>query len=320
MTEQNSIILSVIIINYNLEEEISDCLRSLLNTFNQIENFSDSFEVIIVDNNSPNKKLPEIEKKFPSQQIHFLYSDVNLGFGKGCNLGASIAKGKYLLFLNPDTLVEEDIVTPILKLFNSDNTVGIVGPKQQIRKPFFDFSSGFYPNIFFELLNLFGMGVFFEGFVMHTLTKLTSKDYLNVHWILGAAIFIKKELFEAIDGFDRDYFMFFEEVDLCRRVQKSGYRIIYYHKIKIHHIGSVSGKRDYFLYTLRTYSSKYLFLTKHYRFPLKQLMILFLYLQSISQILIWLILNPLKSSKSRQKIKSFYYLIKHRFRNKIDIN
>ena len=317
---QKTIILSVIIINYNLEEEISDCLKSLIKTLSAIEKYSDSFEVIILDNNSPNKKLPELERKFGTHYIHFFYSDINLGFGKGCNLAASKAKGKYLLFLNPDTIVSEDIFTPIIDIFENDKTIGIIGPKQQTRKPFFDFSAGYSPNLFFEIFNLAGLGVFLEGLFIYALTKLSSKDHFNVNWILGAAIFIKKEIFEKVNGFDRDFFMFFEEVDLCKRVNAEGYRIIYHHTQKIHHIGSVSGKRNYFLYTVRTYASKYLYLTKHFKFPLKQLMIPLLYFQMFTQILIWLLLSPLYYSKSRQKIKSFLYLIKHRMRNEIDLN
>lgn len=314
----SKLLLSIIIINYNLEDEIEKCLISLLKTLNGIEFLSEAFEIIIIDNNSPNKKLPELEKKFSSDKIHFYYSDINLGFGKGCNLGASKAKGEYLLFLNPDTIVQEDIFTPIFKLFQSNDQIGIIAPKQQVRKPFFDFSAGFYPNIFYEILNLFGVGVFFEGFLMNLLTRISSKSFIKVGWILGAAIFIKKNLFEEINGFDKDYFMFFEELDLCKRVVKEGYKIIYYHSIKINHIGSVSGKKNYFLYTVRTYASKKIFIEKHYNFPEKQIMLLLLYLQLFSQIFIWIFLSPISKEKSKQKIKSFIYLIRNNLINNID--
>jgi GT2 family glycosyltransferase len=316
----SEVIISIIIVNYNLEKEILDCLTSLITTFKKTEKLSDRYEIIIVDNNSPNKKLHEIEEKFRSDNIHFVYSEVNLGFGKGCNLGASKAKGKYLLFLNPDTIVTEDIFNPIIGLFEKDKTIGIVGPQQQTRKPFFDFSAGYSPNLFFEFFNLFGLGIFAEGLIVYVLTKLSQREYFSVNWILGASIFIKKELFETVGGFDKDYFMFFEELDLFRRIRRKGYKIVYFHKIKIHHIGSVSGKRNYFLYTVRTYSSKYLYIKKHYRFHLKFIMTFMLYLQLFSQILIWALLSPLNYEKSKHKIRSFIYLIKHRLRNNIDIN
>lgn len=114
--------------------------------------------------------------------------------------------------------------------------------------------------------------------------------------------------------------MFFEEVDLCKRIKKLNYKVIYYHSLKINHIGSVSGKKNYFLYTLRTYASKAIFLKKHYRFPLMQIMISFLFIQMFSQKIIWTVLYPINKNKSLQKIKSFNYLLKNKLMNKIDIN
>lgn len=305
-------ILSIIIINYNLAKEIEDCLKSLLQTLGTHRELQ--FEIIIVDNNSPDKKLPETEKIFNQENIKFYYLDENVGFGKGCNYGFTKATGKYLCFLNPDTVIKENIFSPIINLFEYDSTIGIVGPKQQVRKPFFDFSAGFYPNVFFELFNLFGVGVFSEGFIVYLLTRIKKNKVLQVDWILGASIFIKAELFNKIDGFDKDYFMFYEEVDLCKRVSNNGFRIVYFPQYSIHHIGSVSGKKDYRLYTIRTYSSKYLYISKHYKSLYKFIMKSILHIQLFSQMIIWSILFPLNKDKSRQKLKAFFYLLTHKMR------
>lgn len=309
---KNNIELSFIIINYNLAKEIEDCLNSLMLIVDAIKDFR--YEIIIVDNNSPDKKLPDTEKIFKQENIKFYYLDENVGFGKGCNYGFSKASGEYLCFLNPDTIIKEDIFLPIIALFENDRSIGIIGPKQQVRKPFFDFSAGFYPNLFFELFNLFGVGVFFEGLVVYLLTRLKTNKILEVDWILGASIFIKAELFNEIHGFDKDYFMFYEEVDLCKRVTNKGYKIIYYPKYSIHHIGSVSGKKDYTLYTIRTYSSKYIYISKHYRLLNKYLMRLMLFIQLFSQIIIWIILFPMNKQKSKQKLNAFYYLLIHKMK------
>lgn len=307
---KNKIDLSIVIINYNLAKEIENCLNSLLLIIDSIKNFN--YEIIIVDNNSPDKKLPDTEKIFIQENIKFYYLDENIGFGKGCNYGFTKASGEYICFLNPDTIIKEDIFLPIIDLFENDNSIGIIGPKQQVRKPFFDFSAGFYPNLFFELFNLFGLGVFFEGLIVYTLTKLKKKKVLEVDWILGASIFIKAGLFNEINGFDKDYFMFYEEVDLCKRVTNKGYKIIYYPKYSIHHIGSVSGKKDYTLYTIRTYSSKNIYISKHYRLLYKLLMRSMLFIQLFSQIIIWIILFPINKQKSKQKLNAFYYLLVHK--------
>jgi GT2 family glycosyltransferase len=272
------------------------------------------YEIIIVDNNSPDKKLPETQNKFTRDNINFFYLDENVGFGKGCNYGYTKASGEYICFLNPDTIIKENIFLPILEIFKNDKSIGIVGPKQQTKSPFFDFSAGFYPNLLFEFFNLFGVGVFFEGFIVFLLTKLKKDKVLEVDWILGASIFIRAELFEAINGFDKDYFMFYEEVDLCNRVSNKGYKIIYSPYYSIHHIGSVSGKKDYTLYTIRTYSSKYIYLSKHYRSLNKFLMKSMLFTQLFSQMIIWSILFPMNKQKSKQKLNAFIYLLKNKMK------
>lgn len=306
--------LSIIIINYNLSKEIEDCLESLLNKINSKEKFN--YEIIIVDNNSPDKQLPETEKKFQQENIKFLYLDENVGFGKGCNFGFSKASGKYICFLNPDTIIKEDIFTPIINLFEKDKSIGIIGPKQQTRSPFFDFSAGFYPNIFIELFSLIGLSVFFEGFIVFLLTKMKKNKMIEVDWILGAAIFISYELFNRIDGFDKDYFMFSEEVDLCKRVSNAGFQIVYCPQYSIHHIGSVSGKKDYRLYTIRAFSSKNIFISKHYKSFYRFIMRSLLYAQLLTQIVIWTVLYPINKQKSKQKLNAFIYLLKHKMKLK----
>jgi len=303
---------SIIIVNYNLAKEIENCLDSLLEKINLAGRID--YEIIIVDNNSPEKNLIEVERKFIQDNIKFYYLDENTGFGKGCNYGYSKASGKYICFLNPDTIIKEDIFSPIIDMFEKDKSIGIIGPKQQTRPPFFDFSAGSYPNIFLELFNLFGIGVFFEGFIVSFYTKLKRNKNLEVDWILGAAIFIRSELFKMINGFDKDYFMFFEEVDLCKKVSDAGFKIIYAPKLKICHIGSVSGKKDYRLYTIRTYSSKYIYISKHNKTYKKILIRFLLFAQLFSQIIIWSVLFPMNKQKSKQKLSAFFYLAKNKFK------
>lgn len=309
---QNKTDISIIIINYNLAEEIGNCLRSLLGHIDKQEGLN--YEIIIVDNNSPEKKLPEIERQFRNERISFYYLEENIGFGKGCNYGFSKAAGKYICFLNPDTLIQQDLFSPIINLFEEDESIGIIGPRQQVRGPFFDFSAGFYPNIIFELFNLLGIGVFFEGFLVNLLVKFSKSKSLEVDWILGAAIFIKADLFNSINGFDEDYFMFFEEMDLCKRVSNLGLKILYLPRYSIYHIGSVSGKRDYRRYTIRTYSSKFIYISKHNKRANKYLMQFLIFGQLFSQIIIWSLLYPLDNRKSKEKLSAFIYLIKNKMR------
>lgn len=308
--------LSIIIVNYNLSEEIANCLDSLLKL--DISDNTFSFEVIIVDNDSPDKKLKLVEEKNNYEHIKFYYLDNNVGFGKGCNYGFTKASGKYICFLNPDTLVKTNLFNKVIELFEKDSSIGIIGPKQQLQKPFFDFSAGYSPKVFFEIVNLFGIGIFVEGIIMFSQSSILKRSPIYVNWILGACIFMKASLFEKVNGFDPDYFMFFEELDLCKRVKDSGHKIIYIPELSIHHIGSVSGKKNYFLYTVRTYASKYIYINKHYKFLFKNIFKALLYLQLFSQIIIWSILALKNKEKGTEKIKAFIYLLKNGFKNKID--
>jgi GT2 family glycosyltransferase len=306
--------ISIITVNYNLADEIENCIKSLLTVLNSAGKLD--YEIIIVDNNSPDESLPEVEKKFIQENIKFYYLKENIGFGKGNNFGFSKASGQYICFLNPDTIIEKEIFSQIINLFENNRSIGIIGPKQQAKRSLFDFSAGFSPNIFFELFNLLGLGVFCEGFIMHLYVKWKKKTLIEVNWILGAAIFIRSELFKTINGFDKDYFMFFEEVDLCRRVLNKGLKVIYYPQLGIHHIGSVSAKKDYRLYAIRTYSSKYIYISKHFKLLHRSIMQFLLFAQLFSQIIIWSILFPFNEQKSKQKLSAFFYLINHRLKLK----
>ena len=298
--------ISFIIVNFNMADEIEKCINSIYKTNNDV-----SFEIIVVDNNSPDKKLQELEKRNFWSDVYYFYLEENAGFGKGCNYGFTKAAGRYICFLNPDTILLEPIVLQIIDLFKKDQSIGIIGPRQQIRKKIFDFSAGYYPNPFFEIFNLFYLGTFLEALIVYVYTKIKKKEYYQLNWILGAAIFIKSEVFKQVGGFDKDFFMFFEEVDLCRRVSLKGFKIIYYPHLKINHIGSVSGKRDYYLFTKRIYTSKFLYISKHYNVINKLLMNSLLSAQLFSQTFLWIFLFPFNVQKSKQKIRGFINLIKN---------
>ena len=107
--------LSIIIVNYNLAKEIENCLNSFLSIINSSEKID--YEIIIVDNNSPDKDLPEVEKKFVKDNIRFYYLHENLGFGKGNNFGFSNVSGKYICFLNPDTIIKKEIFSQIINFY-----------------------------------------------------------------------------------------------------------------------------------------------------------------------------------------------------------
>ena len=147
---QKNIDLSIIIINYNLSQEIENCLNSLLEKINTPKHWA--YEIIIIDNDSPDGGLKETEKKFNGENIYFYYLNENLGFGKGCNYGFSKAKGDFICFLNPDTIIKEDIFNPMVELFKKINQLELQDHSNRLGSLFLIFPQGFIQTLFMSFL------------------------------------------------------------------------------------------------------------------------------------------------------------------------
>ena len=221
--------VSIIIVNYNTEKLILDCLDSIYEKTEGLE-----FEVIVVDNDSPNK--PDILKN--DKRIRYIQSETNFGFGKANNLGAEYAKGEYLFCLNPDTLLINNAIKELYDFIKSHPECGICGSNLYHE----DMTPGhsyeiLEPGIFYEFVNSrsFTSKRFNEDFN----TSETPKKVLHV---VGASLMIKKELFDNIGGFDKDFFMFLEETYLCHEVKNRGYDIYNIPSSKIIHLEGKSIK------------------------------------------------------------------------------
>ncbi|NCN21946.1 glycosyltransferase family 2 protein [Candidatus Falkowbacteria bacterium] len=207
---------SIIIINYKTQELSANCIASLLALKNQ-----EDFEIILVDNASGDNSLEFLEKEFEGK-IKIIPSLVNLGFGGGNNLGAKEAKGEFLLFLNSDTLVKEDIFKSALDIFRQDEKIGLISPLLMTEEGLEQKDAyGPWPN----LKNL--------------IFKRTN-NYPD--WLSGCALFIRKSLFEELKGFDENFFLYFEDVDLCFRASKLGYKVKVDRNSKVIHLGGRSLK------------------------------------------------------------------------------
>lgn len=294
---------SIIIVNYNLSKEISSCLDSIYKHLSTID-----FEIIIFDNNSDESSLDLLKRKvqsMSSKNISLILNDRNIGFGQACNQAALKASGKLLFFLNPDTLLEGNIFGEIKNLFGnefySDKIIGLnVHQSKTI-----DYSAGLFPNLFFETFNIFSLGRVFEALYIKVLGNALKNNKINVDWVMGASFFIPKILFENVGGFDADYFLYFEEVDLCRRVKSKGYPVYYIPGIRVKHDGSVSTKKNYYFFTKLFYKGKLIFLKKHSS-PKKFTIFKFLLqIHFINQIILWHLLKSKFPEKAKGKLKAF---------------
>ena len=296
--------LSIITINYNLSIEIKECINSIIQKVTGIE-----YEIIVVDNNSKDKESRLLDKHFPPEvypNIHFYFLDENLGFGRGCNYGVSKSKGKVICCLNPDTIIQENIFPEILGYLDQNKTAGVVGPRLNENDGAFDYSSGYFPNFTLELLNIIFLGRYYEAYCVRRKAIKNNNKPFEVQWVMGAALFIKADVFHKVDGYDKDFFLFFEELDLCFNVIKAGYKIIYLPAISVFHHGSVTVKKNYASFTELFYKSKLLFIKKQYPKAEKIVLEFLIFFQLISQICLWSVLYFNNKDKSKGKIKGLF--------------
>lgn len=228
MTADRPPLVSIILVNYNGAEVVVDCLRSLQQQLQTIPH-----ETIVVDNDSHDGSPDLIQQKFPAVQL--LRMTENQGFGAGNNAGAKIATGDFLLLLNTDTLLTEDILPPLVRLMKEHPEVGIIGPKLLNLDGSLQLSTAWAIGIVGEYKTLQRHKQYAEP-EMREAIQQTFEQPQEVDVIVGAAFFIRRDLFEQLNGFDEHFFMYCEESDLCQRAQNLGWKILYTPEISVVHI------------------------------------------------------------------------------------
>jgi GT2 family glycosyltransferase len=225
-------LVSIILVNYNGADVLVSCLNSLKELIP-----IDDYEIILVDNNSKDNSISIVEDNFPNIQLIKLTD--NIGFGAGNNAGIRIATGEFLFLLNTDTILTENIIPNLIKLMSANSKIGVIGPK--LLFPDGSFQISFSPEI--------GIGGEFQARKLHQNENRSNaiekdfKDIREVDIVVGAALFIRRELFNSLGGFDEHFFMYFEESDLCQRVRNAGYKIMYTPYVSIIHIRGHSVKK-----------------------------------------------------------------------------
>jgi GT2 family glycosyltransferase len=298
--------ISIIIVNYNLSREVELCIDSILNVgLNSIR------EIIVIDNNSTEHDSGLLFSKYSSlkEKIYFHYLKENNGFGSGNNYGSFYAMGDLIFFLNPDTLIDNNIFPFVENIFQNNPSISVLGPKVINENHSQEKSAGKFPNLLLEFFNIFSLSIWIEKRYFNFKSKNVGEGFIDVDWITGAALFVRKFEFERIGGFDTNYFMYSEEIDLCKRIKNNGGRVVYYPKVEIVHKGSIGSKKNYYFFTKTSYESKIYYTKKHFTGTKKLLILIFMKVHIAFQILIWLLLLPINSEKSVGKLKAFLKLL-----------
>jgi len=227
--------VSIIIPNYNGGDLLYNCIDSIYKNISIKD-----FELIVVDNASTDDSINRIKSNF--QNVEIISSNSNLGYSGGCNLGATHASGKYLLFLNNDTEHSNEWIEKLVYFLDSNSKIAAVQPKilNIHNKKLFDYAGGaggFIDKFCFP---------FVQGRIFHTLEE-DHNQYNNpsrIFWASGAAFMIRSNIFKTLEGFDKVYFAYMEEIDLCWRAQAMGYKIYSVPDSFVYHYGKQTIKEN----------------------------------------------------------------------------
>ena len=253
--------LSVIIVNHNVKHFLEQCLFSVNKAGQGIET-----EIFVVDNRSTDGSRERLEPLFPN--VHFTWNDTNEGFAKANNRAVAQASGKYILFLNPDTIIPEDCLNQCFRFFEKHPDAGAIGVHMiDGSGTFLKESKRAFPSPMTSLYKLSGLAALFphsKVFARYYLGHLNENENHEVDVLAGAFMMIPKTVLDKTGSFDERFFMYGEDVDLSYRIQQAGYKNYYYADTSIIHFKGESTKKGSLNYVRLFYKAMSLFVKKHY--------------------------------------------------------
>ncbi len=252
--------ISIIIVNYNVKDFLYQCLSSISPAKKHFNS-----EVIVIDNNSTDGSIEFLKPMFP--EVNFIELKENIGFGKANNLGFDIAEGKYFLILNPDTVLSEDTLEVMWDYMEQNPEVGMSGCKVLNADGSFQLPCrrGF-PTPWASFCKLFGLQSLFPKsklFAQYNQTFRSENETYYIDAIIGAFMFARADVVRELNGFDPEFFMYGEDLDLCYRTYKLGYKVAYHHQTSIIHYKGESTKRSSINEIKHFYNAMEIFSRKH---------------------------------------------------------
>jgi O-antigen biosynthesis protein len=253
--------LSIVIVNYNVKYFLEQCLYAALKAASQINS-----EIIVVDNDSVDGSCQMVAEKFP--EISMIANKENVGFSKANNQAIRIARGEYILLLNPDTVVEEDCFLKIVQFMDKTPDAGGLGVKMIDGKGrFLPESKRGLPTPEVAFWKMFGFSSLFphsKRFGRYHLGYLDNDLIHDVEVLAGAFMLLRRETLDKVGLLDEDYFMYGEDIDLSYRITKGGYKNYYFPETTIIHYKGESTKKGSINYVKVFYNAMIIFAKKHF--------------------------------------------------------
>ena len=246
--------LSIIIVNFNTGPYILRCLESIFRSGK-----GDSWEIFVIDNGSTDGSAAAVKEGFP--EVHCVGTGVNLGFAKANNEAFRMARGKYLLLLNPDTNVRETTIERLVTFMDTHPQAGVAGAQLLNGDGSKQNSIANFPSLATELLNKSLLRRFFpEKFPGK---ERTYREPIEVDSVIGACMMVRREAVAQVGLLDENYFLFLEETDWCYRMKRAGWRIYHVPQAEIYHYQGKSAEKDRKSAKLEYYRSRYHFFKKN---------------------------------------------------------
>ncbi len=247
--------LSVVILNYNVRYFLEQCLKTVGHALQGID-----AEIIVVDNASKDDSCQMVKKNFP--RVKLIENKENVGFSKANNQAVKIAKGTYICILNPDTAVAENTFDTLLQFVKNKKNLGALGIH------YMDGTGNFLPeckrNLPTPKRSIFKVLGFTKGKNGYYANFIAPKATGEVEVLAGAFMFMKKEIYDSLGGFDEDYFMYGEDIDLSYKIIKAGYKNYYHGGLSVLHYKGESTTKDT-AYLDRFYGAMHIFYNKHFK-------------------------------------------------------
>lgn len=255
--------ISVVIVNYNVKNLVDNCLASI---YKAGQHSKLNVEIFVVDNNSVDGSVSLISEKYPS--VKLIPLTANIGFSKANNIALKQAEGKYILILNPDTVLEEETFSKMISFCEKNDNIGAVTSKLILANGKLDSAcKRSFPTPAVAIPRMFGLTKLFPKskiFGKYNLTYLDENKTYEVDAICGAFMFIPKKVLDKAGYFDEDYFMYGEDLDLSYRINKAGYKIYYYPEVTTIHLKGESTKKTNLSYVNNFYGAMGIFVRKNF--------------------------------------------------------
>lgn len=229
---------SIIVVSFNTRDLLRECIQTL-----EAQAGGVNYELIVVDNNSHDGSADMVEQEFPKARL--IRSELNLGFGAANNRGFVIAKGRHIVLLNSDAFLKPGALPISVERMDADPSIGVGGARLVGRDDSWQPSARLFPSIANDFLILSGLSAKYPDSTFFGRSDRTWADpyeAAETDWVPGAYSIMPRHVLETVGYFDESFFLYYEEVDLCRRIKSARYKVWYWPDVVVVHLGGESSK------------------------------------------------------------------------------